>query len=397
MLNFGATVDQETLSNLPGLVSLSLGSGWGARELELEEVNRYNWEADKIDLNVLRHMEGLRDLRFHTLAVRSIEPLNSLKGLERLRIEGISSERNAAPLAGLTKLRWLALEYWRGLRSLRGLVNLERVELMEISLANLKAFKNWKKLRSLALSGRGVKSLEGIGELDSLEDLFLGGTGIQDLAPLVAAVNINHLKLASPDRVEDFSPINRLENLRSLAIELGSITSTGHLGNIDFLRGLKHLEELEIRGALIDDGRLDALLSLPKIRRVRLFGDYGDQVEELRQRKPGCDIQVIPLPPERPGELIQAGSLPIYKYEEHHWYISQDLSDLLGVGNNFSAARKARQLIRERDPDLLNRLDFDPDADFVAIHAKNEADIRRAADIIQSVFDTPTDTQGRQQ
>lgn len=386
MLNIGATVDQETLLNLPGLVSLSLGSGWVSRELELEEVNSYDWDRYKIDLNVLSNMTGLCDLRFHALAVHSIEPIRFLKGLERLRIEGISAERSASIFSGLTNLRWLALEYWKGLPSLSELVNLERAELMEASFANLIAFQGWKKLRSLALSGRGVKSLEGIGALDSLEELFLGGLGIQDLSPLAAAVNLQRLRLVGLNHVKDFGAINRLENLRSLVIELGSITSTGHLEDIDFITGLEHLEELEIAGALVDDGRLDAIFSLPQIRRVNLMGKFGDQVERLRRQKPGCEIHVIPLLPEEVSE-IQVGALKIRRVEKDLWSIIQDLSELLGIENNFAAERAVRQVIRQRDPDLINRLEFDSDADFLALYARSETDIRRVAEIIQSIPD----------
>jgi hypothetical protein len=45
------------------------------------------------------------------------------------------------------------------------------------------------------------------------------------------------------------------------------------------------------------------------------------------------------------------------------------------------------QAIRQQAPDLLNRLEFDPDADFLALYAKSESDIRRAAEIIQSILD----------
>ena len=117
VVNNATTVDQETLSNLPGLVSLSLGSGFVSRELELEEIETYDWEADKLDLNVLRCMPDLRDLRLHALAAHSIEPLGYLDTLERLRIEGFHRGRSASHLGSLRKLRWLALEDRTGLMS----------------------------------------------------------------------------------------------------------------------------------------------------------------------------------------------------------------------------------------------------------------------------------------
>jgi hypothetical protein len=367
---FSPPADGDTLAKMPGLRTLALGDGWA---------------SEKLDLEVLRAVPGLRDLQFEALAVRSIEPLRFLEGLERLKINGIASEQIVSPLAGLIRLRFLHLECWKGLRSLGGLHNLESVSLMDASLANLKAFKAWRKVRSLALSGRGVRSLEGIDVLESLQDLFLGGAGLRDLKPLAEAKNLRLLKLVNCDRVEDFAPLGEMRNLRSAIIYLGSISTTGHVPNIDFLAGLERLEEFELRGALIDDGRLDVLFDLPKLRRVMLLGDFGHQVKQLRRHKPECTIEIVPLPHESGIGTIHERSVTIQRYEEGAWTIFQDLSGLLDVENNFVADKRIRQAIEQQDAALLDRLDFDPDADFVSITAKTEADIRRVAQVIQSL------------
>ena len=363
------TIDQETLANLPGLVSLSLGSGW----------------EGGLDQN----MPNLRDLRFRAGAVQSLEPLQSLKGLERLRIEGHSAQRDAGLLSGLANLRCLALDGWKWLRRLGALENLEQVELMDASLANFKPFGAWRKLRRLALSGRGVKSLEGIQTLESLEALFLGRPGIWDLTPLARLSNLRRLRLVGADWVTDFSPLGRLENLRTLNISLGSVASTEYLANLDFVAGLVHLKELAIENAQIVDGRLDALFDLPELERVFLLGDFGDQVERLRRQKPDCDIQVFY--PDKDGlEIIHpVGDLEIREHGRSYWQIFQDLSDLLGVEDNILADRRIRRAIRQQDAELRERLEFDPDIDFVSIIAGSQADIRRAAAIIQALIDSP--------
>jgi hypothetical protein len=85
------TVGQEALANLPGLISLNIGMGYGTRIVDLEELEAPGWQPEKLDLRILQSMPALRDLRFDTLAVLSLEPLRDLKGLERLRITGYSS------------------------------------------------------------------------------------------------------------------------------------------------------------------------------------------------------------------------------------------------------------------------------------------------------------------
>jgi hypothetical protein len=388
VVHHSATVDQATLSNLPGLVSLSLGSGMGSRELRLDQIEGYDWETDKLDLDVLLGMPGLRDLRIHALAAHSIEPLQYLERLEHLRLEGIDRVRSALPLANLTQLRWLALDCRTWLGRLKGLVKLERLELMEVSLASLRPFRAFKKLSALALSGRGVRSLEGIADLEALEDLFLARTGVRDLSPLEGMPRLCRLTLISPLNDVDFTPLGQIENLQTLVILATSSISNVSLRSIDFVAGLKHLQELEIMGTIIAEARLDVLSSLPDLRRVRLLGDYGDQVERLQRQMPQCDIQVTSPPVGHQGDTIRVGEIEIRKIGEDFWSIMQDLSDLLVVENNFVADRKVRQAIHQHAAELYTRLEFDPDADFISIRAGNETDIRLAAEIVQALINS---------
>ena len=385
VVNRLGTVNQETLANLPGLESLSLGPGIGTKLVTLEEIDTHDWEADRLDLRVLEGMPNLPNLRFHALAAQSLEPLQSLHQLERLRIEGAHRSPQASPLSGLTALRWLGVEFMKGLKCLGGLENLERVEIYASALSNLKSFKAWKKVRSLVLTDRGVKSLEGIQALSSLEEVFLGRTSVADLAPLRGAENLQSLQLILPDRITDFSPIRHLHNLRTMVIEMGSVTRTGRLRSIDFLSGLEYLERLEIIGAVIDDRKLEPLFNLPNLRRVQLLGDYGSQVDGLRRKKPTCQIEITPIAPE-PGFAIQVGPLILRKIEDGFWSIFQDLSDLLEVEDNFLASKRVQQTLQKHDPDLLRRLELDPEADFVSIRSASEEDIRAAAEVIGSLL-----------
>jgi hypothetical protein len=386
VLNHLGTVDQETLANLPGLESLSLGPGIGTQALTLDQIESFDWDADRLDLAVLEAMPGLRNLRFHALAIQSLEPLQHLHQLERLRIEGVPRLSQASLLlAGLTGLRWLGVEYMTGLQRLKGLENLERVEFIEPTLSNLKVFKAWKKVRYMLLAGRRIKSLEGIQALSALEELFLGRTSVADLAPLGQASSLRRLHLTQPDRITDFSPIGGLHNLERLIIDMGSEAQTGHLADIGFVTGLERLEQLEIIGAVIDDRRLEPLFGLPKLRRVWLLGDYGAQVDDLRRQKPECEVEATPLAPE-PGLAIQVGPLILRKIADDFWTIFQDLSDLLGVRDNFVASNRVQQALKKHDPNLLARLELDPDADFVSIRALNEEDIRATAAVISALL-----------
>ncbi len=388
VVNDRVTLDRETLTHLPGLVSLSLGSGLRDSAAPEGVAARAPVRAG-LDLAVLQGMPTLRDLRFRADAAESIEPLGSLRTLERLRVEGVPSTRSARLLAPLHRLRWLAVEYWTALRSLRGLSHLERVELMGAALPDLRAFTDWLRLRSLALNGRAVKSLEGIGGLAALEELFLGGIGARDLAPLAGLPRLRRLQIVGAERVEDLAQLAHIGSLRSLALVLGTVARTEHVASLDFVAGLTRLEELDILGAVIDDGRLEPLLGLPALRRVRLAGSFGDGVERLRRRNPACAINVVPVEPADSRPASAVGPLAIRAEGDGTWAIVQDLSDLLGVDDNFAADRRIRGALRRFDPGLLARLELDPDADFVSLRARSEADIRRAAQLVRDLFDAP--------
>jgi len=366
---FRPTVGEETLRNLPGLVSLSLGAARGKRDF---------------DLTVLAAMNALRDLRFDASVARSIAPLEQLRSLERLRIEGTTGE-SIAPAAKLTALRFLALEAWKGMRALGALGRLERVELSDVTVSTLTAFARWEGLRELWLSGRGLRSIEGIGAMKSLDSLGLQVTGVRDLAPLAAAQHLRRLVLGNPDRVDDLSPIAALRHLRSLEISMGTVATIGRLPSVAFVRGLDELEVFELRGGVVADGRLEPLFDLPRLKRVWLLGDYGDQLAELRRRRPELVVENVPatLTERRATEI---GAVRVEHLEEDGvWSISQDLTGALSVSDNFKAEELIRRELRKREPGLLERLDLDADADFVAITGPEEKDLRRVAQLISAI------------
>lgn len=345
VVNYIRTVDEATLCNLPGLERLCLGP---------------TASASKIDLGALS-MPRLRDLRFHAFVIQSIAPLAHFATLERLRIDGATKE-SIAPLASLSALRFLAVEGWKGMRELGRLEGLEHLELNEVSVSSLSGFRGWRNVRKLWLSGRRLRSLEGIETMRSLEDLGLAVTGVSDLRPLAAAQELRRLVLVHPDRVTDFAAIGALRRLRSLEIRFGG-TRTMKLSDISFLRGLDELRELAVEGALVPE----------------------DQLAALGRGKPQLAIKYVPpSTDERPGTSI--GAVRVERLEEDGvWSIFQDLTGVLGVADNYKAEELIRKELRRREPDLLARLEFDSEADAVGITGPDEKDLRRVAQIIGSI------------
>lgn len=345
--------DDSTLRHLPNLARLCLGRS--ATE-------------SKIDLRTLGGMPDLVDLRFDALQVGDIEPIAGLTGLRRLRIEH-QTFQSIAPVAAATGLRWLAIGWWKGMDRLGSLTDLEHVELNEGTISSLRAFRELRRLRSLTIFGRRLKSIAGIEQLDALEDLFLYNPGVADLTPLAAPQGLRRLRLDMPAKVVDFAPIGQLEHLRSLIVNFKGSASISVPRMAD-LASLHEMRDLALTKA--DGGGWRFLLDLPDLRRILLYGSLdADAPERIQSRFPEALVDVRPVSTQA-AKPIEVKQLP-----DGRWSIFADVHDLLGVADNFDAETRLRELLATTDPELLARLEFDSDADALGVVGPAEADLRR--------------------
>jgi hypothetical protein len=381
-------VEEATLQNLPGLETLV---------------------TDRVRTEGLLALPGLKDLWFdpkthdvppgeftmdlinvpgasdrHRIETDAEAVLARIPTLERLVVAGFHWRNRVDPVAELGGLRWLSLHGWRNLRALGRLVNLERLSLVEFEMANLRAFKGLTKLRDLRLMGR-MKSLDGIEALTSLETLRLRGYVVRDLAPLAALPRLRDLTMTYTDAVTDYAPIRRLEHLGRFELTLGNITDAAPLPSISFLAGLEALEEVIIQNVALADPRLDALVELPRLRRVRLTGAAGPDVDALRRRRP--DLEIDADLHGEPAGRVHVGPIhydpPIEGIDR--WWIYQDVHDLLGTPTNDAAERLLRRRLKETDPSLLKRLEFDSESGAIGIYAVAEDDIRAVAQALRDL------------
>lgn len=350
--------DDGVLGNLPNLRSLCLGRS------PIEPT---------IDLRTMAGMPHLEDLRFYAQQVGTIEPIRTLTGLRRLRVEYLTFE-SIAPLASASRLQWLAIGYWKGMDRLGALTELEYLELNEGTVSSLRAFRNCRRLLSLTIFGRRLKSLGGIEELAALEDLYLYNTGVADLSPLAGLRGMRRLRLDMPTKVADFSPIGELEHLEALIINFKGAAKAA-LPRMADLSRLRSLRDIALTGA--DGDGWQFLLDLPDLRRILLFGSVDPDAPDLiRQRFPNAKVDVRPVASQAvaPVEVTQ---LP-----DGQWSIFADVSDLLGVEDNFEAEKRLRTRLAKADPGLLARVEFDTEPDNLSVVGPSEADLRRVLDIL---------------
>jgi hypothetical protein len=136
------------------------------------------------------------------------------------------------------------------------------------------------------------------------------------------------------------------------------------------------------------DGDLRPLLGLRRLRRLRLIGLFGEQEAELRKRLPEASIEVVhiartPGPPSDVVGPVEVTALP----NAGGWTIFADLAASLGVSNNLEADAKIRAAIAEQRPELLSRLEFDPEPERLSIFGEVEADVRAAAELLAGLIE----------
>lgn len=370
--------DEETLANLPNLRRAIVSFPYRSRD-DPSAV----FSLD--DLSVVS--PKIVDLLCHVEMFGSVERLvETLPALERLQIGGLF-DRSAAPLAALSELRWLGTDAAKGLAKLGPLRKLESVSLDVEGrrFSGLRAFEGWGRLQRLRISGRGLKSIDGMEHFVSLESLFLYRTGVVDLSPLAGLARLADVRLDHPDRVGDFSPLGALPALRSLRIDLAPISGVGSVPTIGFLRGSERLERLWL-DAEIEDRDLSPLFELPALREVAVYGELRAQVAELQRRRP--ELQIHWGPPLQ-AEGVWLGSVRYCELSTGEWSIFQDMMELLGVESNIEAEGRVKGAISDHDLELFGRLDFDSEPDALGVSAPTEADIRQVAEIIQELVAQP--------
>ena len=353
-----------TLSNLTGLRTLYAPLATSLRKLAVEAL-----PAALAELTVSRG------------CLAEVGQLGRLTGLRCLEVDLYPGDSVAAvgQLSGLIRLR-IGDSRVTGWRALAGCELLEEAVLVGLSGANLRPFAGWTRLRSLMITGPGLRSLAGIERLGSLTELELRMMRIDDLSPLAALPGLRALRLLGMNAVHDLSPLAALSGLRRLTVSRAGIeeSDTVHLDSLRPLADLGRLEEVVLSGTVVDDGDLAPLVRLPALRRVRLYAAAGPALADLRSR-PGLELSVQPGPAE-PAEI--AHGLPIRGGPGGQWWLRADLTGRLGADTNADAERAVLSAVAAQAPDLARRLSADTEAGAVQISAADPADLRAVAAII---------------
>jgi AraC-like DNA-binding protein len=333
-------------------------------------------EGGRVAPDTWKHLVGLERLAVHSTAALDLcevsttldelvvtwrvespqswfDDLPRLTNLQRIFLPYVS--HSLAPLVRLPALRDLRFAGGKQLSRLGHLESLERVEMHEVKLESLKAFRRWERVQKLSIGT--VKDLGGIEALRSLEDLDLYGRKLpQDLTPLAKLPRLRALKLITLEKTRDFGGLRGVTGLTRLHVSAGS-TSDGIIEDHDFVRDMKDLQEFWV-GGRVRRARIAPLLG-KKLTEAHVCGDFGPDAERVREvfSGPGMHISSISVGPLRELEPqhAEAEGRPF-------WYVNEDLTEEFDAEDNHEVGKAVRAEIQRRAPDLSSKLEFDSEA-----------------------------------
>lgn len=180
-----------------------------------------------------------------------------------------------APLDSLCLTVSKQTKNWRALPEF---TCLEELTLDRPAPAQIEWLESLPKLKRLRISFSRTKSLEVLRSLPNLEELILEYTsGIRDLSALGALKGLRSLHLENLRNVTDFSELQSLVSLRALGIR-GTFDAAQKIDNLDFLSGLKNLEQLSISSSRIGD-ETHLMEQFQGLKRIQRFALASDQFE----------------------------------------------------------------------------------------------------------------------
>jgi len=318
-------------------------------------------------------------------------PLDQAGGPGRRAVRGLELRR-------LTRVDDLSL--------LARLPDLETLELKHVDRVDLQPLAGLGLKRLVMLSISGV-DLAPLSELPRLEMLTLGHIDDALIPPLSLSPSLEWLAVVNDDPDLTGAPVRRiieaiawepLRKLRGLEIRVGGLNEMRPIDlDLAFLRELQALERLDINTGIRHVGAGPSPAQPPfdglsrRLRFVRIAADDAAYVEsQLRDYlgvAPGIEGpgQVISVKrsrqidePGRPWSIVAPGA-------NGTWVAYGSLArEDAGSSDDteYEACDRAERRLRDADPDLFGRLDFDPENAGTGIMASSRDDLERALEIL---------------
>jgi Leucine-rich repeat (LRR) protein len=216
------------------------------------------------NVDFLRHMAHVRDLTIIDQTLPDIRGVQYLPNLQSLNLSTYS--RTPIDFGGFSHLEQCFVEWIPGAESIfkcNSLRDLYLSRLPDTDFERVGALTQLQRFR--VTNSRRLNSLAGAERLHKLTSLGLFLLpSLTDLGPIGQLTELLELEIRSCKRITDLGPVRNLIHLRRL-----QLTDGGRVRSLAPLTQLQQLEEFHFDGTtVIQDGRLDVLAELPRLRAV---------------------------------------------------------------------------------------------------------------------------------
>lgn len=358
-LSHNATIDEHTARCFPRLVNVSI---------ESQQTLQLAWfDNDR--------------LRGISLSDRAISDWPVLRSMSPWRL---NLSWTAMPLEHLpASVRWLSLLRLGPLSQKRLgpiwlLPALESLRLMNVQLGTLDQVARIASLTELSVWS--TKSFSGISRLKRLRSFHASGIVCPPISELTANVALRDLQIKARTPPTDLAKLGRLAGLERLTLWFGDIHRPADIESLSFLRSLGNLRELGVHGVRLRDRDVTPINDLSGLKVLDLSGAFGPEIRRLKGRR-GRKTTVTKLVPALGGRTAPVRPRLI----SGTWTIFEDVSSLLGVGNNYDAEKAVRRRLKTVAPEVAACVEFDSEADSFCVRAESRKDLDRIARVIRTM------------
>ncbi len=221
------------------------------------------WQGGNVDF--LRELVGSRviEVGVYSWKIRDLSPLGRLTQLRHIGIE--ANYIKAPDFSTFGDLQSLFINWKEHARSLLRCTSLERLNVTRFPFVDLREISSLRRLRTLQITSRTLRRLDGISELEQITALDLSYCPkLESLDGIEHCGRINRLEFTSCKAFGDLDPLRALKDLRSLLI-----WNCGTVRSLEPLSECTELESVQLIGdTSIEDGDLSVLSALPKLRTI---------------------------------------------------------------------------------------------------------------------------------
>jgi Leucine-rich repeat (LRR) protein len=277
---------------------------------------------DRVDPTPLATIPSLRELTIRIPNNFGLAWVTGASNLESLTVTAGGSIHDLTPLATLTGLTSLSVEYAQGsLTAIAALTDLRTLHLPSAEATDWDSLTGLTNLRDVYLTYSNVTSLEWLADAHELTSVAASATEISDLSPLLGADGLERLYFSSTN-VTDFAPVTTFPALKELGATCPDDADPSPVAEVTTLEVLyltycdiddatMFAGMTELRELWVGNNKLSDLRPLAGLSKLSTLWALGQRIE--LPPVDACVPYALPLP------YNVDGSMPTFSGPSSSW------------------------------------------------------------------------------